>query len=110
MGDAHCSAGSPLSSTVHRWNRHTIHARDWSAVMTLSRLIFLAGIGQLSTLIASALVPVRLNWRREFSALPRLHRQMYWVYGAYIVMTIATLGLLSILTAQDLASGTPLAR
>jgi uncharacterized membrane protein YhaH (DUF805 family) len=78
--------------------------------MTISRLIFLAGIGQLSTLIASALVPVRLNWRREFSVLPRLHRQMYWVYGGYIAMTIATFGVLSILTAEDLASGTPLAR
>jgi hypothetical protein len=38
-------------------------------------------VGQLGVLIASSLVPFRLNWRQEFKALSRLHRQMYWVYG-----------------------------
>jgi len=45
----------------------------------LSRLIFVAGVGQLSVLIASALVPIRLNWREELVKLSRLHRQMYWL-------------------------------
>ena len=52
---------------------------------TLSRLIFLAGLGQVGVLIASALVPFRLNWRDELRGLSRLHRQMYWVYGGYVV-------------------------
>ena len=64
--------------------------------LSLATLIFVAGIGQLSVLVASALVPVRLNWREEFKSLSRLHRQMYWVYGGYVVLSIIALGLLSI--------------
>jgi hypothetical protein len=76
----------------------------------LPTLIFLAGIGQFSVLIASALVPIRLNWRTEFAKLPRLHRQMYWIYGGYVVLSIVALGTISLLNAQELSSGTRLAR
>jgi hypothetical protein len=78
--------------------------------MTISRLIFFAGIGQLGVLMASALVPLRLDWRRELRPLPNLLRQMYWVYGGYVVLAIVAFGLLSILNSEDLAGGTPLAR
>ena len=76
----------------------------------LPTLLRAAGIGQLSVLIASALVPIRLNWRVELQSLSRLHRQMYWVYGGYVVLSIVALGLLSILNARELASGSGLAR
>lgn len=79
--------------------------RDW-----LPTLIFLAGAGQLSVLIASAQVPLRLNWREVFRSLPKLHRQMYWVYGGYVVLAIAAQGLVSLLCAAELASGSGLAR
>jgi len=77
---------------------------------TLTRLIFMAGVGQLSILIASSLVPFRLNWRQELQCLPRLHRQMYWVYGGYVVLSIVAFGALSIVHARELASGSGLAR
>ena len=76
----------------------------------LSRLIFVAGVGQLSVLIASALVPVRLNWREELRQLSRLHRQMYWVYGGYVVLSIVAFAALSIFNSRELASGSGLAR
>ena len=76
----------------------------------LGRLIFIAGVGQLAVLIASALVPFRLNWREELQCLSRLHRQMYWVYGGYIVLSIVALAALSILNSHELASGSALAR
>ena len=76
----------------------------------LGSLIFMAGIGQLAVLIASALVPFRLNWRGELQCLSRLHRQMYWVYGGYIVLSIVAFGSLSILNSRELASGSALAR
>jgi hypothetical protein len=76
----------------------------------LPNLLFAAGIGQLSVLIASALVPIRLNWREELRSLSRLHRQMYWVYGGYVVLSIISFGLLSTVNARELASGTGLAR
>jgi hypothetical protein len=76
----------------------------------LPRLIFLAGIGQLSVLVASALVPFRLNWREELRGLSRLHRQMYWVYGGYVVLSIVAFGVLSIVNAREIAAGSGLAR
>ena len=76
----------------------------------LGSLIFMAGIGQLAILIASALVPFRLNWRAELQCLSRLHRQMYWVYGGYIVLSTVAFAALSILNSRELASGSALAR
>lgn len=76
----------------------------------LTRLIFYAGIGQLSILIASALVPFRLNWREALRGLSRLHRQMYWVYGGYVVLSIIAFAALSIFNSSELASGSGLAR
>jgi hypothetical protein len=73
-------------------------------------LIMIAGAGQLSVLVASALVPIRLKWRSQLDALPRLHRQLYWIYGGYTVLSIIALGLISLINAQELASGSRLAR
>jgi hypothetical protein len=76
----------------------------------LPMLIFVAGVGQLLVLIASAQVPFRLNWREIFQHLPKLHRQMYWVYGGYVVLAIIGQGLVSVLCVEELASGSDLAR
>jgi hypothetical protein len=78
--------------------------------VSAARLIFIGGIGQLCILIAAAMVPFRLNWRSELRCLPRLHRQMYWVYGGYTLMSIIALGLLSIFNAAEIGSGSGLAR
>jgi len=76
----------------------------------LPHLIFLAGVGQLMILPVSALVPSRLKWRDELRSLPRLHRQMHWVYGGYVVLAIITFAALSISDADELANGGGLAR
>jgi hypothetical protein len=76
----------------------------------LPEIIFAAGIGQLGVLVATALVPFRLNWRTELQCLPRLHQQMYLVYGGYIVLSIAALGLICVVNATELAAGGRLAR
>ena len=76
----------------------------------LSQLIFIGGIGQLCVLVASAMVPIRLNWKAELQSLSRLHRQMYWVYGGYIVLSIVAFGLISLFNAEALANGSRLAR
>ncbi len=76
----------------------------------LSTLIWFAGLAQLSVLVASALVPIRLNWREELGVLKRLHRQMYWTYGGYVVMAIIAFGTLCLTCSEELASGSRLAR
>ena len=76
----------------------------------LPNLILLAGVGQLGVLIASSLVPLRLNWKEELRGLSKLHRQMYWVYGGYVVLSIIAFGLLSLGNADELAGGGRLSR
>ncbi|WP_197528543.1 hypothetical protein [Aeoliella mucimassa] len=76
----------------------------------MSNAIFLAGIGQLGVLVATALVPLQLNWKSELASLPKLHRQMYWVYGGYIVLGIVSLGTICLVCHEELASGSLLAR
>ncbi len=78
--------------------------------LTLQNAIFAAGIGQFSILIASALVPFRLNWREDLRSLPKLHWQMYWVYGGYVVLSIIAFATISILNSAELANGSGLAR
>ena len=76
----------------------------------LPTLITIAGCGQLSVLVASALVPVQLNWRQDLQVLNRLQRQMVWVYGGYVVLSIISFGVISLTNAHELASGSRLAQ
>src|SRR5262245_47807351 len=76
----------------------------------MAALIFAAGFLQLSVLVALSVSPLRLDWRGAFAGLPRLHRQMYWVYGGYVVMAIVAFGLLCLFNSAALAAGSGLAR
>lgn len=76
----------------------------------LPNLIFIAGIIQLLIPIASALVPIRLKWRTELNSIPKLHRQLYWTYGGYVVLAIVSFALICLFNANELAGGTRLAR
>src|SRR5262245_62224392 len=76
----------------------------------LAHLFRFAGAAQLAILVASALVPFRLNWKRDLASLPVLHRQMYWTYGGYVVLGIVALGTISLACADELAAGSRLAR
>jgi hypothetical protein len=72
--------------------------------------ITLAGAAHFGVLIASALVPLKLHWRRALAPLPRLQRQLHWVYGGYTAFSIIAFGTLSLLNAGELAGGSLLAR
>jgi hypothetical protein len=76
----------------------------------LRQLIFAAGIVELCIPAASALVPLRLDWRRQFRTLSPLHRQLYWVYGGYTALSIVAIGAIALLNAAELAHGGMLAR
>jgi hypothetical protein len=78
--------------------------------LSLPDVIRAAGAAQLSILVASALVPFRLNFKRDLAVLPALHRQLYWTYGGYVVLGIVTLGVVSLTCADELAAGSRLAR
>jgi hypothetical protein len=76
----------------------------------LTQLIFAAGLVELCIPVASVLVPLRLDWRREFQPLSTLHRQLYWVYGCYTLLSIIAIGAIALLNAEELAQGSMLAR
>jgi len=73
-------------------------------------LIQLGGLVHFGILIASALTPGVLGWRRHLAALPALLRQLFWVYGSFIVLVIISFGTISLAHPSELASGEPLAR
>ena len=76
----------------------------------LPQLLFAAGLIQISVLVASALVPLRLDWRSQLAPLPKLIRQLFWVYGGYTVLAILGLAVIVIVNARELAAGSLLAR
>ena len=75
-------------------------------------LILVGGVLHFFTLIASAMVPKTLDWKGELAKLMPFLRTLFWVYGAFIVLTILAFGLLSVLHYRELGSDnpTPLAR
>ena len=75
-----------------------------------SHWILVGGGLQLAVLIASGLVPGVLDWRNELRKLPLLLCQLIWVHGAFIVLTIAGLGVISLVNSHELATGSSLAR
>ena len=79
-------------------------------MVQLEQLVWLAGLLHFGVLIASALVPQVLDWKRELARLSTMTRQLVWVHGAFIVLVIVAFGTLSLLHPDDLASGAPLGR
>ena len=78
--------------------------------MNLETLIVIGGVLHFGILLASATVPRVLDWKASLATLDGLSRQLIWVHGAFVVLVIVAFGVLSIVFAADLASGTPLAR
>ena len=77
---------------------------------TLVTLIRIGGLLHFGILIASALTPRVLDWKRELQKLNPLTRQLVWVHGIFIVLTIIALGTIATTNAPQLALGGLLAR
>jgi len=78
--------------------------------MNLAFLIFLGGILHFGILLASATAPRVLNWRHSLAQLDPLSQQVIWVHGAFLVLVIIGFGAVSVGLADQLASGSILAR
>jgi hypothetical protein len=77
---------------------------------TLEILLRVAGVVQFTILIASALVPRVLDWRANLALLHPFLRRLFWVYGIFIVLVIASFGTLTLVNARAMAAGDPAAR
>lgn len=97
----------PFLQLFTRWNMTT---DTLAPFLHLSTFIRIGGLMHFAILIASALVPQVLDWRGELRKLTPLTRQLVWVHGVFIVLTIIGLGAIAIVNAPLLAEGSLLAR
>ena len=76
----------------------------------LEMLLRLAGILHFAILLASALTPCVLDWRKNLASVHPFLRRLFWVYGAFIVLVILNFGILTLAHADAMAAGMPMAR
>lgn len=76
----------------------------------LELALYAGGAMHFAILIASALTPFALDWKRLLAPLPNLLRQMFWVYGWFIVLVIVSFGALTLLHAPEMAAGNEIGR
>lgn len=78
--------------------------------MKLELLLTFAGVLQLCLLTAGAAMQHVTGMRTEVSRLSPFHRQLFWVYLAFIGLVLAGFGVITLLNAGELAAGSSLAR
>jgi hypothetical protein len=78
--------------------------------MNTTLLLKLAALTYLGLLAAGLLMPRVVGLREHIRALPQFIRQLFWVYYTFIGLCLISFGLGTFFLAEELASGTPLAR
>ena len=78
--------------------------------MKLTTLLQIAGVLHLGLLCAGATMPKAVDLRGHLAALPSFIRRLFWVYFAFIGLTLAGFGAITFFQAQAMAAGAPLAR
>jgi hypothetical protein len=73
---------------------------------TLKLALLVAGFLHLIPLTAGLSVPQVLSWRQELERLNPLTRQLIWVHGAFIVLTVVGFGAISLIAAESMLQGT----
>jgi len=76
----------------------------------LELALLFAGIAHFGILIASANAPKALNWKEALRPLSPLLRQMFWVYGWFIVLIIISFGTITLVHLETFVAGESLAR
>ena len=78
--------------------------------MNPTLILKLTALTYLGLLAAGLLMPGVVGLRQHISALPKFIRQLFWVYYAFIGLSLICFGLGTFVLADQLAAGTPLAR
>lgn len=72
--------------------------------------LYLGGVIHFLILFASVMAPRVMKWDVHLEKLPRMLRQMFWVYGVFIVLVIVSFGTLTLMNAPELAAGSGVGR
>lgn len=78
--------------------------------MNPALILKLTALTYLGLLAAGLLLPGVVGLREHIGSLPKFIRQLFWVYYAFIGLSLICFGLGTFFLADQLASGTPLAR
>jgi hypothetical protein len=69
-----------------------------------------AGLSHIATLVIACFTPIPPDWEKNLAALPETHRRFAIAQNFFIGGVIVFCGLISLLFARELVSGSPLAR
>ena len=78
-------------------------------VEILKVALLAAGVLHLVPLIAGLTVPRVLRWDQGLGKLDPLTRQLIWIHGAFIAITVLAFGLITVTAGESMLQGTPLA-
>jgi hypothetical protein len=78
--------------------------------MNTTLLLQLTSLTYLGLVAAGLLMPRVVGLRENIRSLPKFIRQLFWVYYTFIGLCLVSFGLGTFFLADELASGTPLAR
>src|ERR1051325_11105404 len=77
---------------------------------TLTLLLQAAGILHVGLICAGMAMPRVVNLRAHVATLPPFVRQLFWVYYSFIGLCLVGFGAMTLILANHLANGSPLAR
>jgi hypothetical protein len=78
--------------------------------MNTALILKLTALTYLGLLAAGLLMPGVVGLRQHIATLPKFIRQLFWVYYAFIGLSLLCFGFGTFFLADQLAAGTPLAR
>ncbi len=86
------------------WAHDTLHSVGIEGMFRI--LVPLLGFAQFCVLFASSQVPKQLRWNEELPRLSSLNHKLMWTYGSFIVYTIVSFGVSTLLLQSDILAGT----
>jgi hypothetical protein len=78
--------------------------------INLTLLLQIAGVMHLGLMCAGLLMPRVVEMRLHLAKLPPFIRQLFWIYYSFIGLCLVSFCVITILFADTLAAGSPLAR
>ncbi len=78
--------------------------------INLTLLLRIAGVLHLGLMCAGLLMPRVVGMRAHLAAVPPFIRQLFWVYYAFIALSLVSFSAITIVFADTLAAGGALAR
>src|SRR3989338_5450316 len=79
-------------------------------MLTLETMIRIAGLFHFLIFFMAIWVPRVMDWEKLLSPLDPMIRHIFWVYAVFITFVILGFGALSLVFAEELASGTGLTK